>query len=49
MLLDTSMVRIMVALLDGTVTVATGRARAITRLVIASRNKMNGKCLRSQD
>ena len=31
------------------ITVATGRPRASTRLVRANKNRMNGKCLRSQD
>src|SRR5215510_15138896 len=49
MLKDTSMARITVARLDGMKTVATGRPSAKTRLVIASRNKRKGKCLRSHD
>ena len=38
-----------VALLDGIKTVAVGRAMAKTRLAKANRNRIKGKCLRSQD
>jgi hypothetical protein len=49
MLRETSMAMITVALLEGTITVATGRASAKTRLARASRNRMKGKCFRSHD
>jgi hypothetical protein len=49
MLLETSMAMIIVALLEGTSTDATGRVRAKTRLVSARRNRMKGRCFLSQD
>src|SRR5688572_5376648 len=44
MLRDTSNARIIVALLDGSVTVEVGRANAIIKLDIANKNNTNGKC-----
>jgi hypothetical protein len=49
MLLDTSSAMMIVALFDGIETVATGLLNAKTRLVNASRNNANGKCLRQRD
>jgi hypothetical protein len=49
MLLDTSIARITVALLEGIMTVATGRPNANTKLASASKKSMNGKCLRNHD
>jgi hypothetical protein len=39
----------MVALFDGTSTVATGLARAMTRLVIDNRKKIKGRCRLQRD
>jgi hypothetical protein len=49
MLLDTSIAMITVALFDGTLTVAVGRAMANTRLVMARRKIANGRCLLHRD
>src|SRR5215212_378608 len=49
MLLETSIAMIIMALLDGTTIVATGRASAKTRLARASMKNANGKCLRNRD
>ena len=49
MLRETSMARMMVVWPVGTLTMATGRLKATTRLASASRNRANGRCRRQRD
>ena len=49
MLPETSMVKIIVVWLVGTLMTETGRASASTRLANAATNNANGKCRRNRD
>jgi hypothetical protein len=49
MLRETSIAIMIVALFEGTFTMATGLPSAKTRLIMPSRNNANGRCLLQRD